>query len=121
MDAIGAERELELTLQWADSRLREARNATISRQARVEAAYDCIHARLLVLLRRAGEPEPAEYASERVILQGAIAARLSCGCVNELMALHQWAADHGNDPGAHSFSLPQVLALGRYLEKKMNA
>ena len=117
MNATSAERELAATLRWADAKLQDAENATVSRHTRLEAAFDGIYAMLSVLARRAGHPQPSGHPSERVILQGAVAAGLSDYCLNEVMELHLTVADHRHDPSTHSVSLPQALALGHHLEK----
>ena len=117
MNAICAEHELESVLRWSDAKLQDADSTEISRHTRIEAAYDSIYARLLVQARRAGHPQPSGHPSERVILQGAVAAGLSDYCLNEVMELHLTVADHRHDPSTHSVSLPQALALGHHLEK----
>lgn len=116
MNATSAERELVSTLRWADAKLKDAESAAISRHTRIEAAFDSIYARLLVLACRAGESLPAEHPSERVMLQGAIAAGLNDYCLIEVMELRLTVADRWHNPGAHTVSLPQALALGRHLE-----
>jgi hypothetical protein len=117
MNALCAERELESVLRWADDKLQDAESVAISRHTRIEAAFDSIYARLLVLARRAGHPQPSGHPSEHVILQGAVAAGLNDYCLNEVMELHLTVADHRYDPSAHTVSLPQALALGHHLEK----
>jgi hypothetical protein len=117
MHATSAEREFESVLQWADIKLRDAENVDISRHTRIEAAFDSIYARLSVLARRAGHPEPSAHPSERVMLQGAVAAGLNDHCLCEVMELHLTVADRRHNSCAHTVSLPTALALGRHLEE----
>ncbi len=117
MNTTSAEREFESVLRWADIKLQDAENVEISRHTRMEAAFDSIYARLSVLARRAGYPEPSAHPSEHAILQGAVAAGLNDHCLNEVMELHLTVAEQRHHPCAHSVSLPQALALGRHLEK----
>ena len=117
MHATSAERELAATLHWADAKLQDGENAAMPRHARIEAAFDSIYARLSVLARRAGHPEPSAHPCERVMLQGALAAGLNDHCLNEVMELHLAVADRRQHPGVHAISLPQALALGRHLEQ----
>jgi len=104
-------------LRWAEIKMQDAENTAISRNTRVEAAFDSIYARLSVLARRAGEPEPFEHPSERVIVSGAAAAGLNACCVNEVLNLHHTVAGHRHSLSAHPVSLTQALALVRHLEK----
>ena len=103
----------DLLLERADDKLRDTENTSNSRHTRVEACFDSIYLRMLVLAPHAGRLEAAEHPSERVILAGGVAAGLDDETIGEVLELHEAVKELRHRPGTHAVDLPHALALAR--------
>jgi hypothetical protein len=81
----------------------------------VQACYEAIYIRLLVLARHAGDPEPGEHPSERVIVSGAALAGLDDESLDEVLDLHRAVADFRHKIGTHPVNMLHILALARHI------
>ena|ERR1017187_10305455 len=102
-------------VQCADVKLHDAENMSVSRHTRVQACYEAIYIRLLVLARHAGDPEPGEHPSERVIVSGAALAGLDDESLDEVLDLHRAVADFRHKIGTHPVNMLHILALARHI------
>lgn len=104
-------------LHCADVCLRDAGNIMVSRRIRVEACFDSIYLRFLVLARDAIDPEPDEHPSERVIVAGATAAGLDDESLEEVFELYRAVTANRYRPGTYPVNMLHVLALGRHIAR----
>jgi len=102
-------------LRCADVCLLDAENIMVSRRARVEACFDSIYLRFLVLARDAIDPESNEHPSERVIAAGATVAGLDDELLEEVFELYRAVKAYRYTPGMHPVNMLHVLALGRHI------
>ena len=108
-------REREQTLHWAEMKLQDGENTTVSRHTRFSAIFDTIYALLLLQARPAGNPEPDEHPSKRVILAGAAAIGLDDESLEEVLELHRAVVDSRYKPWTHTANLLHALALARHI------
>ncbi len=108
-------------LRCADVCLRDAEDIMVSRHTRVEACFDSIYLRFLVLARDAIEPEPSEHPSERVIIAGAAAAGLGDELLEEVFELQRAVTAYRDRPGMHPVNMLHVVALGRHIARLVKA
>ena len=108
-------------LRCADVRLRDAENIMVSRHTRVEACFDSIYLRLLVLASDAVDTEPGEHPSERVIVDGAAAAGLGDELLEEVFELLRAVTAYRDRPGMHPVNMLHAVALGRHIARLVKA
>lgn len=102
-------------LEWSDNKLRDASNTSVTRGTRVEVCLDSIYARLLVMARMAGHPEPTEHPSERMIIAGARAAGMDDESTDEALELLHTVIDRRYKVGVHPVNMMHCLALARHV------
>ena len=108
-------REREQTLHWAEMKLQDGENTTVSRHTRFSAIFDSIYALLLLQARRAGIPEPDEYPSKRAILAGAKAVGLDDESLEEVLELHGAVINSRYKHWTHTANMLHTLALARHI------
>jgi hypothetical protein len=107
--------EREAMLHWAEIKLQDGENTTVSRHTRFSAIFDSIYARLLLQALRAGIPEADEHPSKHVILAGAKAVGLDDESLDEVLDLYSAVAGSRYKPWTHSANMLHTLALARHI------